>query len=135
MRCHTVEFPAKPERVRDARDWVRALLHPGTPASVVGDALLAVSEVATNAVRHSTGPRFRLDAGVSPTSLYVECCDGGGPTAPRIPEVGPDDENGRGLRLVAAVCTMTGFLPSRPGVFFFLDWSRGASDRAPHLTL
>ncbi len=85
-------------------------------ASVADNVELVVSEFVTNAVRASTGPdgqpKYRAQAGLSRIHLrlssdrahvLIEVWD----QDPRLPVAkgaSPDDESGRGLMLVEAVC-------------------------------
>jgi anti-sigma regulatory factor (Ser/Thr protein kinase) len=71
-------YPAEPAQVRNARKAVAGLLG-DTP--VTDDALLIVSEFATNAVLHSasrSGGTFTLRAEITGTMLRIEVGDGGG---------------------------------------------------------
>jgi|UPI00082BCB58 anti-sigma regulatory factor (Ser/Thr protein kinase) len=123
MQCHARTFPMEPTTAREARAWTRALLFDTTPADVVHDAQVVVSEMVTNSLRHSTGPTLRLDVAVSPVSLYVECVDGGGPTEPRIPDADPLAEGGRGLHLIAGLASVSGPLECGGRYFAFLGWA------------
>ncbi|MCZ9337644.1 ATP-binding protein, partial [Streptomyces sp. TRM76130] len=70
----------------------------------VGDiAVLLVSELVTNALRHATGPiGVRLVAPAGPDGvLRVEVSDPL-PDLPHERPADPEDESGRGLRMVAA---------------------------------
>ena len=98
-----------------ARLHARAVLHEWGLAGLAEAAELIVSELVTNAVRASTHPdgRPRYDATGMPVvvlrlasdhfKLLVEVWDVI-PGAPAAAHPGPDDENGRGLMLVAAQC-------------------------------
>ncbi|MFF4798250.1 ATP-binding protein [Streptomyces sp. NPDC001351] len=98
-------------RVRDhLADWGHA---PDDPA--LADAVLLVSELATNVVRH--GPLLEREFEVAVTALadgscLIEVSDEGRPE-PRSRLVGEGDESGRGLHLVETVAAAWGV------------WSRG----------
>ncbi|WP_067965814.1 ATP-binding protein [Nocardiopsis trehalosi] len=129
-RCHVRVFTAVPEQVADARSWAVALL-PRPPARVADAVRLAVSEAATNAVRHSVGPDYRLHVTVGRACarswVYVQCEDRGGPTVPRSADVPHWSETGRGLHLISAVTDLSGPLAEdMSGIYFFLSWSPGA---------
>jgi anti-sigma regulatory factor (Ser/Thr protein kinase) len=62
-------------------------------------ALLLVSEVATNAIRHGTPP-VRLSLKLDRNRLRVEVTDSS-PTLPELADPGPDQTSGRGLHIVA----------------------------------
>ena len=74
-------------------------------------ALLLVSELATNAIRHGTPPvrmLLRLDDG----RLRVEVTDSS-PTLPQIGHPGPDQIGGRGLQIVQQLAARWGAQASR----------------------
>jgi len=74
-------------------------------------ALLLVSELATNAIRHGTPPvrmLLRLDDG----RLRVEVTDSS-PTLPKIGHAGPDQIGGRGLQIVQQLAARWGAQASR----------------------
>ncbi|MGW1541269.1 SpoIIE family protein phosphatase [Streptomyces sp. NPDC002309] len=91
------EFPADPSAVRDARALAAAQLTQwGLPHHVWATELI-VSELVTNAVRHSTGPvGLRL---IRHRTLTCEVHDTGDST-PRRRRPRSTDESGRGLLLV-----------------------------------
>ena len=73
-------FPAVPAQVREARRFLAGLLD-GGPAA--GDALICLSELASNAVVHSRssqpGGTFTVRVQLAGQRLRVEVCDQGGP--------------------------------------------------------
>jgi anti-sigma regulatory factor (Ser/Thr protein kinase) len=105
-------FPAVPGSVRSARHAVRDALHQWEFDTAVGDvAVLLVSELVTNSLRHASGPigvRLRWphpdgaapDAGAEGRGLLVEVSDPV-PDPPTERTAGPEDEGGRGLQLLA----------------------------------
>jgi serine/threonine-protein kinase RsbW len=96
-------FPGLSQEVAHARHFVSALLSERGP---VEDAVLIVSELATNAVRHSLSGaadgwflvivRFRDDL------VRIEVIDQGGARVPHLCDVTGQEESGRGLLLIAA---------------------------------
>ena len=62
-------------------------------------ALLLVSELATNAIRHGTPP-VRLSLRLDRDRLRVEVTDSS-PALPELGHPGPDQISGRGLQIVA----------------------------------
>lgn len=80
------------------------------PDGVCADAVLLISELATNAVRHTPSTRILCGIGlVTDRCLRLEVHDHdyvGGRLQPRGP--GPDDECGRGLLLVAELADAWG---------------------------
>jgi anti-sigma regulatory factor (Ser/Thr protein kinase) len=105
-----IEVPAEARAVSDARAFVAdALRARGTRDDIVARAMLATSELVTNAVLHGRPPiqlRLRLTA----RHAIVEVYDG---TAllPRRLRPTPDDEHGRGLQLVASIAERWGTRP------------------------
>src|ERR1022692_3730533 len=92
-------YPARADQVREARRFTAGVLD-GCPAA--DDAILCVSELATNAVLHSNsaqpGGSFTVRTAVRDGGrLRIEVTDQGGPWAPR-----PDHDagHGRGLLIV-----------------------------------
>ena len=93
-------FPASPPQIREARRFLAAILD-GCPAA--DDALLCLSELATNAIVHSRsrepGGQFTVRAQRLGNYLRVEVRDQGGPwTSPA--RTSPAGLDGRGLAIV-----------------------------------
>ncbi|MEU3658229.1 ATP-binding protein [Streptomyces sp. NPDC032940] len=117
--CAEVEwvFPGEPGSVRTARSLVRDRLRAWNLDSVDDITTLLVSELVTNALRHATGPIgvrlvLRPDGpeGLDGV-LLVEVSDPI-PDPPRRRAARPEDEDGRGLQLVASSARRWG---TRPG--------------------
>jgi len=89
--------------VSQARCFLASLLV-GSPA--VSDALVCLSELATNAIQHSNSRRpggtFTVRVSLHPGCLRVEVEDEGGPWLPRHHG---DRQGGRGLQIVSALAT------------------------------
>jgi anti-sigma regulatory factor (Ser/Thr protein kinase) len=101
-------FPAVPAQVREARRFLAGLLD-GGPAA--GDALICLSELASNAVAHSRsgqpGGTFTVRVRRAAQRLRVEVCDQGGPWhSPGHPST--DEPSGRGLLIVAQLASRWG---------------------------
>jgi anti-sigma regulatory factor (Ser/Thr protein kinase) len=92
-----------------ARAWISART-PDLPQDVVENALLTVSELVTNAVRHGK-PDITLSLTVRPPRLRIEVFDAG-EDMPILPdhEPRPDRQAGRGLLIVAATAAEWGVL-------------------------
>ena len=94
-------FPAAPEQVREARQFLAGILD-GHPAA--DDAILCLSELVTNATMHSRsrepGGQFRVRAEVRGSHVRVEVGDQGGPWEQTARD---DGQHGRGLLVVAHV--------------------------------
>lgn len=136
LRRYLGRFPGEPAAVKDARDWLsRRLDLTRVPASPAHDALLILSELATNVLLHSsTGARgraFFVSVFVSGNCLRVSV-HGGDTSMPvlRPVQADPEAEHGRGLFLVNALSTTWGVEPAGQGraVFFTLDWDRREHD-------
>ncbi|MFD5653756.1 ATP-binding protein [Streptomyces sp. NPDC127039] len=133
--CAEWVFPAAPDAVRTARSLVRRTLDEWRLDSVGDIAALLVSELVTNALRHATGPiGVRLVRSPAPVAgsagaagavaaagvdgadgvLLVEVSDPL-PDPPRERVARPDDEDGRGLQLVASAARRWGTRPGEAG--------------------
>lgn len=97
----TRTFPATPDQVSAARRFL-ARFAEGFPAA--GDALLCLSEVATNAIQHSRsarpGGQFIVHVTLAPGRLRVEVEDEGGPWQPPARH---HDHGGRGLAILTGL--------------------------------
>jgi anti-sigma regulatory factor (Ser/Thr protein kinase) len=74
-------------------------------------ALLLVSELATNAIRHGTPP-VRLSLRLDSDRLRVEVTDSS-PSMPQVAHPGPDQTSGRGLQIVQQLAARWGSQTSR----------------------
>ncbi|GAA2879154.1 ATP-binding protein [Streptosporangium fragile] len=116
-----VDLPAEVAAVPRARRYVRDLLkgldHPRTD-----DALLLVSELFTNAVRHSDsgrtpGGRVTVAVATLHGTLHIDVIDGGSTERrprPRL-DVDLDSGGGRGLWLVHELATAWGWYETLSG--------------------
>jgi len=107
----SVTLAGRAERARVARAFVGALLGPGHPCR--DDAVLLVSELFGNSVRHSgsglPGQTVMVVVRAGDGVVRVEVTDHGGPGVP-LPRLAADDaEGGRGLGLVAALAGRWGW--------------------------
>jgi anti-sigma regulatory factor (Ser/Thr protein kinase) len=84
------------------------------PQDVIDDAVLATSEVVTNAILHGEGP-VAVTVGHEGGVVRVEVTDAGASVP--LPRQGHDDEDdgGRGLWIVDCLATRWGVLPRGPG--------------------
>jgi anti-sigma regulatory factor (Ser/Thr protein kinase) len=109
----------------------RALRRLGLPGQLAHDALLLISELVTNSVRHAgLGPDDRIDitADWSGTRLRVQVRDRGRPERPELSVVRPTPgaESGWGLYLVDRLASRWGTTPD--GYWFELRQGPGRSD-------
>ena len=106
----SVTLAGRAERARAARAFVREILGPGHPCG--DDAVLLVSEIFSNSVRHSGSgvPGETVTVGVRAGDgiVRVEVTDRAGPGTPELRPAGRDAEGGRGLQLVAGLAARWG---------------------------
>ncbi|GIH62228.1 ATP-binding protein [Microbispora siamensis] len=108
-------FLGRPASVTEARRFITTTLGAWP---VVESAELIVSELATNAVRHTAsarfGGKFIVSIQAEPDQVWLGVADEGGPGLPRL--VRPsDDEGGRGLLLVASLADNWGVYGNQAG--------------------
>jgi serine/threonine-protein kinase RsbW len=110
----TITIPGTTRAARVARDYVREILQPGVAA--LGDLVLCVSELVTNAVVHTkSGVRGYVTIQVTETEKEIRLDvtdDGGTSSVPHLARVGA---GGRGLRILDSIATTWGVRPAEPG--------------------
>ncbi|MFI0417865.1 ATP-binding protein [Spongiactinospora sp. 9N601] len=104
--------PGTTRAVAVARQWALLILE-AEGWKRTDDAVLAVSELTANAVRHTysgtSGGRVTIALlGMAGDQVRIDVIDEGGPLVPRIMEETSDALSGRGLRLVAELSTAWG---------------------------
>lgn len=109
---HRLAFGQDPESAATARGFTAGVLVAAGWRRQVDTAVLLVSELVTNAVRHACGP-YVLTVTVGPERVELAVEDGE-PTLPEVREAGPLDESGRGFLLVGALAEEWG-VRSQPG--------------------
>ncbi len=137
MTTATRAFPGVPGSVRQAREFVRhALAAAQCPAAA--DAEVCVSELVTNAIRHSrsAGPAGQVHIRLvvtAPTSVQIEVRDDGPADGPAscgawrdgalvLPDVLA--EGGRGLYLIGALAERAGMDPEEGLAWCRLAWGK-----------
>jgi anti-sigma regulatory factor (Ser/Thr protein kinase) len=116
-------LPATPGSVHAARAWVRGNLERShVDAEVLARAELLVSEIATNAVQHTTSALFALRLVTGP-ALEISVHDQDPSGTPSRVHPTPDEDCGRGLAIVEALSQAWGIRRSPTGktVWFRLD--------------
>lgn len=103
-------FPADPASVAAARRFTGAVLHGGDPA-VLESVALMVSELATNAICHA-GVGFEVRIERRRSGVRVEVQDTGSGD-PHLRNPRPEDDHGRGLRIVDMLAARWGVEPGR----------------------
>ncbi|WP_432543949.1 ATP-binding protein [Kineococcus sp. SYSU DK002] len=114
-----LDLPADLSAGRRAREFVRSRICPDHGGDVLERALLAVSELIVNAVEHGRPPvhaHVACRCGV----LRLEVSDGS-PQPPRHNVADSAAESGRGVALVAAVCSDWGVRASGRGKTVWCD--------------
>jgi anti-sigma regulatory factor (Ser/Thr protein kinase) len=129
----TRQFPGRADQVLAVRQWLADLL---PDCGARADVLVLASELCTNAIVHSrsgeAGGQFSVDIDWSPALTRIVIGDQGSaktpPAAPRIGDVAPLGESGRGLLLVDSMADDWGTAsrPNRRWVWADVSWqSRG----------
>jgi serine/threonine-protein kinase RsbW len=122
-------FAASPPQIREARLFLATILE-GCP--VADDALLCLSELATNALLHSRsrepGGYFTVHAQRQGDDLRVEVRDQGGPwTSPALTNSG--EMNGRGLAIVGQLARAWGRCGDEAGWTVWFEIGQGPAQR------
>jgi len=116
-RVWGLSCPGLPEEISRARRWVREILSE-TPCS--DDAALIVSELGTNALRHTASGdphgTFHVVVVLSEHMLSISVTDDGKTdTVPTIGQPGPEATGGRGLGMVSALAAHVEIRPGAHG--------------------
>ena len=115
------------DRVRVARAFVGGVLGPGHWC--VDDAVLLVSELFGNSVRHSgsgaAGEMVTVAVRAGDGMVRVEVTDRSGPGEPELRPAGRDAEGGRGLQLVASLAARWGWRRRGGRTVTWFELSRG----------
>ena len=102
-------FPGRADQAHEVRVFAAALM-PEHPR--LDEVLLAVGELAANALRHTRSGRggsFTVDVFHSGGRTAVSVADEGGPAEPVVTEAGEWAESGRGLRTVSLLADSWGW--------------------------
>lgn len=106
-----MNIPASADSVGPARRRIASILAERCQEETVDTAALVVSELLTNAIRHSRpGQPITLTLAGQGDRLRIEVADAH-PAPPRDVVAGEDDENGRGLFLCRALASGYGWRP------------------------
>ena len=121
LLCCERRFDVHPGAVRVARAVVRLLCRARQLGEVCESAVLVISELSGNAVRHGATGKMVLRLRLSTRRLRIELAvnSPGSPTVRRPPAAGrrpPDEaEAGRGMWLVSVLCVRWGVEPDPIG--------------------
>ncbi|MFI1655586.1 ATP-binding protein [Streptomyces sp. NPDC020472] len=120
---YSSKFACCPESVPEARGLVRSALQTWGMERLAPEALVAVSELATNAVIHSGGSEIEVRVcRTKPGRVRVEVADSSN-AAPRLADPQPNAESGRGLMLVNALADQWGTENSEAGKRVWAEFS------------
>ncbi|MFF2644805.1 ATP-binding protein [Streptomyces niveus] len=99
----TVSFDADPRHVATARRVAADVLGEAgvRDRDAIGTVQLLVSEIVTNAIVHGSADSVSLRLSCDDRAEILIEVDDHSPGSPEVREAGPDDESGRGMRLVA----------------------------------
>ncbi|MDV5149390.1 ATP-binding protein [Streptomyces sp. SBC-4] len=108
VRRFAFELPALTASVARARRLAEErLILWGCGPGIRDTVALVVSELVTNAVVHTASNRVICELREGEDTLRIAVRDEGGPAGPRMRDCG-EDERGRGLLIVDALCTAWG---------------------------
>lgn len=105
MKPESREFTGTPDSVADARTFVSDHFNDD---AIRDEAVLLVSEVATNAIRHVGGGYTVTIMRIAATTRILVKDPGSALTVPRLRPPSGTEEGGRGLALVEAIATSWG---------------------------
>ncbi len=105
-----VVFGREMRSVRRAREWLRAFLGARVSVAQADDAILVVSELVTNALRHGLGDVVVRASIEELTSVRVSVTDSG-PEQPTLLPPNPTRIGGVGLRIVDELAGSWGVAP------------------------
>lgn len=110
----SITLPTDATAASQAREFLKSVSCHAHHARVLNDALLLVSEVVANAVRHGSPPVTATVACVSDEVLQIRVTDGS-PFPPRPRKADVLDDGGRGMTLVDLLSEDWGVDPTEDG--------------------
>ncbi|MGW5659105.1 ATP-binding protein [Streptomyces sp. NPDC003758] len=127
------ELAAHPASVARARQLTRARLIDWAVCEDTCDtAALVVSELVTNAIVHTAGEHVVCELHDEDDLVRIGVRDEGcAPGEPRPALQRPEEEHGRGLLLVAALCRAWGAQEAGPGLLVWAELAREADQSPP----
>ena len=123
-------FPGRPDQIAHARDFTRRVLG---RCPVLDEAVLLVSELATNAIEHTAtadGGSFHVTIYKGGSSLLIAVTDDGSDSFPTLgQQTDALAETGRGLKLVELIADRWDYCGDGHGrtVRFELSWKQSES--------
>lgn len=103
-------FPRAGGAVPEVRSFLGGVLKEWEISDRSEDAVLCLSELATNAVRHGAHGDFLVEVSLEEGCLRIEVHDTG-TGAPRVGKPSEDDTDGRGLLIVTSLADGWGVTP------------------------
>lgn len=103
-------LPRDPRAATDARDWLAGYLDGRAGRAQANDALLVVSELATNAVQHGRGDVVLRAVVDEDRAIQLSVTDGSD-RLPALQPVDPERIGGLGLRIVDQLASAWGVSP------------------------
>ncbi|MFF4208436.1 ATP-binding protein [Streptomyces sp. NPDC001796] len=127
------ELPAHPGSVARARQLTRSRLSGWAVCEDTCDtAVLVVSELVTNAIVHTAGEHVLCELHEEDDLVRIAVRDEGcAPGEPWPARQRPEDEHGRGLLLVAALCRAWGAQEAGPGLLVWAELAHEADQSVP----
>ena len=108
-RRSAIRLEPVPTAPRAARQFAAQALHGIAQAALAADVTVVVSELVTNAIRHTRAP-IHLTVQTSIDGVRLEVYDGS-PRLPDLPVPGLHAEGGRGLAIVSSLADAWGADP------------------------
>jgi anti-sigma regulatory factor (Ser/Thr protein kinase) len=131
LQKRRVTLAAEPAAAGAARSQVQATIQAWEIPVDTSIAVLLTSELVTNAIRHEKGDTITLVITCAYGQLHVDVHDTSC-TLPVPMDGSPDAETGRGLVLVASLCSSWGHYrtPTGKAVYFTLAFQDGLAEEA-----
>lgn len=129
-----VDLSGSPRSSGQARNATRQILNEwDVPASAIDDALVVVSELVTNAIRHA-GTSSTLEMELSHSREWLRVALRDGSSAPPMPRVAdPTAEDGRGMAIMSALSDRWGIEPYDGGKRVWLEIDLVRSDQSRYV--
>ena len=114
-------FPGRADQIAHAREFTKRMLG---LCPVADEAVLLVSELATNALAHTStgdGGQFHVTICRNGTSLLIGVSDSGSDKTPAPGPLNPESETGRGLGLVELIAERWGYCGDQHGLTVWFE--------------
>ena len=114
-------FPGRADQIAHAREFAKRVLG---PYPLADEAVLLVSELATNALEHTStgsGGQFQVTICRTGTSLLIGVSDCGSDKTPAPGPLDPESETGRGLGLIELMAERWGYCGDQHGLTVWFE--------------